>query len=230
MRDIDAASARVAHRVGQRFLRDADDFAFDAVAEAGKFVQHHVDGHAGRALTEIRKAFDRGRDVCRRQRWDVAPNRPSCSARWVRADRLQPRYLMRPALPGGRALLAWSCIRIAANLAPGCRGCRGRAGRSSRIALRRSSTRFNSPTGCDGAPTPPGAQSLQAGRPATPIALTSASWRQSSIPTCERPVERRRDCRIRAFTPTELPEHFRQARIVAAVLIVSLQPGVKANR
>ena len=47
--------ARVAHGVGQRLLRDADDLPFDAVAESRELVDDDVDGHAGRCAGPCRR-------------------------------------------------------------------------------------------------------------------------------------------------------------------------------
>ena len=59
----DAARARVTDGIGQRLLRDRDDLAFDAVAEAGKFVHDEIDRHVARPLTQIGEALERRRDV-----------------------------------------------------------------------------------------------------------------------------------------------------------------------
>src|SRR5688500_19349007 len=49
--------------VGERLLRDAEDLAFDAIAESREFVELHVDRHCRRALSKLRKPFDRLADV-----------------------------------------------------------------------------------------------------------------------------------------------------------------------
>src|SRR5688572_18633113 len=46
------------YRVGQGFLRNANNLAFNTVAEPGQVLQHDVDRDIGGALTEIREAFD----------------------------------------------------------------------------------------------------------------------------------------------------------------------------
>ena len=53
----------MAHRIGQRLLRDANNLALNAVAEAREFVDDHLDRHVGRALPHIRETFERRRDI-----------------------------------------------------------------------------------------------------------------------------------------------------------------------
>ena len=61
--DADLLRARVADGVGQRFLRDADDFGFDAAAERGQLVDGQFDRHVGGEPREIGEARERDADV-----------------------------------------------------------------------------------------------------------------------------------------------------------------------
>src|SRR5262249_56157172 len=59
----DAAGFRVAQRIGQRLLRDADDLALHAFAGARELVEDDVDRDVRGALAEVGESLDRRRDV-----------------------------------------------------------------------------------------------------------------------------------------------------------------------
>ncbi len=131
--DRDPARARVAHGVGQRLLRDADDLALDAVAEARQLVDRRARS-ARRSCAAPRSArrLQRGARCPRRRRRSAAARRPIGALRSgaCAPDRPRSRASRRPrggSAPASRCA-ACSCIRMAAKPCARCRGCRARAG------------------------------------------------------------------------------------------------------
>src|SRR5215510_356539 len=61
--DRDASRAGMPDGVGQRLLRDADDFALDAVPKARQLAHDDVDRHIGCALSHLRETLESRRDV-----------------------------------------------------------------------------------------------------------------------------------------------------------------------
>src|SRR5262245_53999971 len=59
----DASGARMADGVGERFLRDAENLALDAVAEARELFDVDLDRHGRAALCEIGNPLERPCDV-----------------------------------------------------------------------------------------------------------------------------------------------------------------------